>query len=185
MGYVDSGVQGSIDLSAKLDFGLLCRDVFNRLRSGSPLVAFFVENPGPCAALGERSPAIFVVLARQRKMDPEVGLRMVACVRGDFREPARRYQDRTGREATLLQALKRRGVRSVGTADVVRIEDQHTIVCRIAKALCETHAMRILHSASHLGRSRPTRPGAGPCGRGQARSPRRPKRAVAVARSVC
>src|SRR5580693_6137621 len=124
MSRVDSCLERLFDLRAKLSFGFVEARMLVNLRDCLPQVSTLIDERRHRISTRDRSPFITVPFGGERKMDAEIGGRIIARELRSLFEPWTGHQNRRRRKQTFLQTPDDAFVLIVAHAEVVSVDDE-------------------------------------------------------------
>src|SRR5580704_11956549 len=86
---------------------------------------------------GDWAPAVVSPFARQRKVKPEINVRMRFGIFGNLRKPRARYHNTGGVDVARFESLERCRIHGMSHADVVGVHDQKLGIARKSELLSE------------------------------------------------
>ena len=129
--------ESALDLGSQFDLHFFCIDALV-LFPVMMEVSILIHQARHFVGRRDRSPAVINSFARQREMQPKVGIGMRFRVVGNLWKPRARHHQARGIDSPARKSLYGRGVDRVGFAQVVGMDNDQLCARRIAQALCQS-----------------------------------------------
>ena len=126
--------EGALDLGAQFDLDFL-RVYMLFVFPVVMKISVFIDQAWYFIRGRDGAPAVVDSLARQREVQPKVGVRMGLGIVGHLREPGARHHQACGIDRPSFQCLDGRSIHGVGFAQVVGMDDDELCAGRVAEAV--------------------------------------------------